>query len=73
MFVTHLLSIAKVEHNYEQIAKNWKVIKQDICDKLKITIQKDAIIITELEKQKRANQFSFETIFFVLDAINKHK
>ena len=73
LFVTHLLSIAKVEHNYEQIAKNWKVIKQDICDKLKITIQKDAIIITELEKQKRANQFSFETIFFVLDAINKHK
>ena len=73
LFVTHLLSIAKVEHNYEQIATNWKTIRKDICDKLKIPLQKDAKIIAELEKQKRANQFSFETIFFVLDAINKHK
>ncbi len=71
LFVRELLISIKPSEAYEKITKDWENIKNNVCEKINIPLQKDIDIINELEKQKRSNQFSFESIFFALEAIQK--
>ena len=71
LFVKELLSSFSNEKEYKKITKEWIKIKKEIGEKQKIPVQKDTQIFEELEKQKRSNEFSFEKIFFVIEAIKK--
>ena len=73
LFVKDLLNSIKTDEDYEKISKNWKKTKKEICERLKIEVQTDSKILKELEHQKKGSQFSFETIFFVSEAIKKNQ
>ena len=73
LFVKDLLNSIKDDKDYEKISKNWLEIKKKICEAQKIQIQEDLAIFKELENQKGSNKFSFETIFFVTEAIKRHQ
>ena len=68
-FVKELLDSMKTPEDYTKISSNWKAVKKEICTKLKLSIQDDHKILKELEHPKKGNDFSFETIFFVSEAI----
>jgi superfamily II DNA or RNA helicase len=71
LFIHDLLNSVHTDKDYAKIGSGWKTIKKNICTKLKIPLQKDKEVFIELEKQKRSNDFSFEKIIFVSEAIKK--
>ena len=71
-FVIELLNSVNKGEDYSKLKKDWKQVKDEICTKIKIPPQKDIKIIEELEKQKKLNKFSFEKLFFVIEAIKNN-
>jgi len=73
IFVRELLSSSNTNQDYAKIASNWKTIKTNICKEKNIPFQEDKNILNELENQKKSSEFSFETIFFVTEAIKRYQ
>ncbi len=58
---------------YVDLLKDWAKLKQTICTELEIDLQTDFDILKELERHKKENEFSFEKLFFVTEAIKRKK
>ena len=71
LFVRNLLGNIETDKDYEKINNNWLKIKEKICKDLSLKDVKENEILTELEHQKKSNDFSFEKIFFVSEAIKR--
>jgi superfamily II DNA or RNA helicase len=52
---------------------DWSALKQNVCNELKIAVPDDATILKELERHKFEKEFSFEKLFFVVEAIKRSK
>ena len=73
LFVKKLLSNTTTPDHYKKIASDWTNIKKEICADLSIKKVTKVDIFEELENQKKSNEFSFEKIFFVIEAIKRVK
>ena len=71
LFVKELLSNTTNYSDYAKITSNWSKIKKELFIKLKIKPITNEIILEELENQKKSNEFSFERIFFIIEAIKR--
>jgi superfamily II DNA or RNA helicase len=63
----------KEKGHYVGILVNWQGLKERVSKELEITPPTDMEILKELEKHKCENEFSFEKLFFVTEAIKRKK
>lgn len=52
---------------------DWNALKKTVCEELKISLQTDEDVLKELERHKFEQEFSFEKLFFVTEAIKRKK
>jgi superfamily II DNA or RNA helicase len=63
----------KTSGSYVSLLSNWPALKEKVAKELKISVPNDTDILKELEKHKCENEFSFEKLFFVTEAIKRQK
>ena len=70
----HVLTKREEEQgSYIDLLADWPALKKQIADEISAPLPDDIAVLKELEKHKREQEFSFEKLFFVSEAIKRQK